>query len=71
MLLLVLYIAKSSLSQHGICWQTVINAIKVSCDKLNDQEHVLIALKLTNCFLDDSGHNTYDCHLIDAENQRR
>ncbi|XP_050582299.1 uncharacterized protein LOC126918441 [Bombus affinis] len=63
--------AKSSLSQHGICWQTVIDAIKVSCDKLNDREHALIALKLTNCFLEDSGHKTYDCHLIDVENQRR
>ncbi|KAK1131622.1 hypothetical protein K0M31_017913 [Melipona bicolor] len=63
--------AKSSLSQHGICWQNVIKTIKISCDKLNDQQHSFLALKLTNCFLKDSGHKTYDCHLIDAENQRR
>ena len=66
-----LYIAKSSLSQHGICWQNVIKTIKMSCDKLNDQQHSLLALKLTNCFLIDSGHKTYDCNLIDAESQRR
>lgn len=64
-------IAKSSLSQHGICWQNAIKTIKIDCNKLNDQEHSLLALKLTNCFLKDSGHETYDCYLINSEYQRK
>ncbi|OAD53296.1 Dual specificity tyrosine-phosphorylation-regulated kinase 2, partial [Eufriesea mexicana] len=62
--------AKFSLSQHGICWQNAVKTMKISCDKLNDQEHSLLALKLTNCFLEDSGHRTYDCYSINSENQR-
>ncbi|XP_012148683.2 uncharacterized protein LOC105663582 [Megachile rotundata] len=63
--------AKSSLSQHGTCWHNAIQRMKVSCSNLNDQEHSLMALKLANCFLEDSGHTNYNCHDISSENQRR
>nr|XP_034196618.1 uncharacterized protein LOC117612052 [Osmia lignaria] len=63
--------AKSSLSHHGTCWHNAIQAMKSSCSNLNDQEHSLMALKLTNCFLEDSGHETYNCHHIESENQRK
>ena len=62
--------AKSSLSHHGTCWHNAIQAMKSSCSNLNDQEHSLMALKLTNCFLEDSGHETYNCHHIESENQQ-
>lgn len=59
------------MSQHGTCWHNAIQAMKVSCSNLNDQEHSLMALKLSNCFLEDSGHNSYNCHHIHSENERR
>ncbi|XP_071570208.1 uncharacterized protein [Temnothorax nylanderi] len=63
--------AKSSLPQHGKCWHTALQALESSCDKLNDQEHSLLALRLANCFLEDSGHATYDCYLSETEDERR
>lgn len=63
--------AKSSLSHHGTCWHNAIQAMKSSCSNLNDQEHSLMALRLTNCFLEDSGHAAHNCHHIESENQRK
>ncbi|EZA48124.1 hypothetical protein X777_14306 [Ooceraea biroi] len=63
--------AKSSLPQHGKCWHAALQALEGSCDKFNDQEHSLLALHLANCFLEDSGHATYDCHLSQSEEERR
>lgn len=58
-------------SYHGPCWHEALKAVKSSCDKLNDNEHTLLALLLSNCFLDDSGHTTYSCHTIDNLNKRK
>lgn len=63
--------AKSSLPQHGKCWHMALQTLQDSCDKLNDYEHSLLALRLANCFLEDSGHITYDCHLSQLEDERR
>jgi len=63
--------AKSSLPQHGKCWHAALRALEGNCDKLNDQEHSFLALRLANCFLEDSGHVTYDCHLRETEDERR
>lgn len=63
--------AKSSLPQHGRCWHAALQALEGNCDKLNDQEHSLLALRLSNCFLEDSGHTTYACHLSETEDERR
>lgn len=65
---LILIIAKS---QHRKCWHAALQDLKGSCDKLNDHEHSLLALRLANCFLEDSGHTTYDCHLSQSEDERR
>lgn len=63
--------AKSSLSQHGKCWHTALQSLENNCDKLNDHEHSLLALHLANCFLEDSGHPTHDCHFSQSEDERR
>lgn len=63
--------AKASLLQHGKCWHATLQALEGNCDKLNDQEHSLLALRLANCFLEDSGHEIYDCHLSETEDDRR
>lgn len=63
--------AKSTLPQHGKCWHEALKAIKGNCEKLNDHEHSVLALYLANCFLEDSGHVTYSCHLSETENERR
>ncbi|XP_020299625.1 uncharacterized protein LOC109863648 isoform X2 [Pseudomyrmex gracilis] len=62
---------KASLPQHGLCWHTALQSLESSCDKLNDHQHSLLALRLTNCFLEDSGHKTYNCHLSESEDERR
>ncbi|CAL7936500.1 unnamed protein product [Xylocopa violacea] len=62
---------KSSVSHHGTCWQDAVKTLQISCDKLNDEQHSLLALKLTDCFLVDSGHTSYNCHLVNTENNRR
>ncbi|KAL7301385.1 hypothetical protein TKK_0005831 [Trichogramma kaykai] len=62
---------KAELSNHGECWHNALRAIKTSCDKLNDNEHSILALHLANCFLEDSGHDVYSCHLKDSEKERR
>ncbi|XP_043253220.1 uncharacterized protein LOC122397846 [Colletes gigas] len=63
--------AKSSLSQDGTCWHNVLKIMTIDCNNLNDEEHSLLALKLTHCFLKDSGHITYNCHLSTSGNERR
>lgn len=63
--------ARSSLPQHGRCWHTALQALEGTCDKLNDHQHSLLALRLANCFLEDSGHATYECHLSQSEDERR
>lgn len=63
--------AKSNLPSHGVCWHNALKTLKNSCDNLNDHEHSLLALRLANCFLEDSGHVIYDCYLSETENARR
>lgn len=63
--------AKSNLPVHGPCWHESLKELKSNCNKLNDQEHSLLALRLANCFLEDSGHITYDCHFSETEADRR
>ncbi|XP_031784980.1 uncharacterized protein LOC100119657 [Nasonia vitripennis] len=62
---------KSTLPYHGACWHNALKEVKSSCDKLNDNEHSILALYLANCFLEDSGHMTYSCHSRDNERDRR
>ncbi|XP_057324046.1 uncharacterized protein LOC130666794 [Microplitis mediator] len=63
--------AKSNLPVHGPCWHEALKQLKTNCDKLNDHEHSILALRLANCFLEDSGHVTYDCYLSETESDRR
>ncbi|KAI4502441.1 hypothetical protein M0802_002353 [Mischocyttarus mexicanus] len=63
--------AKSTLPKHGLCWSNALKSTKDSCENLNDYEHSLLALKLANCFLEDSGHTSYDCHLSRSEDTRK
>ncbi|XP_076276491.1 uncharacterized protein LOC143207197 isoform X2 [Lasioglossum baleicum] len=62
---------KSSMSQHGTCWHNALATLKNNCNNLNDEEHSVLALKLMNCFLEDSGHTTYSCDLSNSEAERR
>ncbi|XP_063995272.1 uncharacterized protein LOC135172809 isoform X2 [Diachasmimorpha longicaudata] len=64
-------IEKSHLPTHGACWHNALKVLKNNCDKLNDHEHSLLALRLANCFLEDSGHATYDCYSSESEDIRR
>ncbi|XP_058801858.1 uncharacterized protein LOC131670350 [Phymastichus coffea] len=63
--------AKATIPYHGACWHHAVKAIKSSCDKLDDNEHSILALHLANCFLEDSGHVTYNCYTKHDNNDRR
>lgn len=64
--------AKSVSSRHGICWHSALKAVRNSCDKLNDDEHSEMALRLANCFLEESGHKTYKCYdKLGDKNKKR
>ncbi|XP_012280222.1 uncharacterized protein LOC105699653 [Orussus abietinus] len=62
---------KTAVSQHGACWHGALRKMKGSCKNLNDREHSILALMLANCFLEDSGHITYDCYMKQTEDERR
>ncbi|XP_066598267.1 uncharacterized protein [Prorops nasuta] len=63
---------KSNLPQHGVCWHKALRVLKNGCSNFNDHQHSVLALQLANCFLDDTGHQTYDCHekLSDIERKQ-
>ncbi|XP_043280596.1 uncharacterized protein [Venturia canescens] len=62
---------ESNFLVHGACWHNALKVLESSCDRLNDHEHSLLALRLANCFLEDSGHVVYNCHLSESANSRR
>lgn len=52
---------KSSLPTYGSCWKSAVESIDDGCRHLSEETQSDIALKLTNCFLEMSGHETYNC----------
>lgn len=52
---------KSTLPRYGNCWKAAVETIDDGCRHLSEETQSDIALKLTNCFLEMSGQETYNC----------
>lgn len=59
-----------NLPQYGTCWKQAIQHIHEGCNALSEETQSDIALHLTNCFLEMSGHETYNCELDRKPNLR-
>nr|XP_023023613.1 uncharacterized protein LOC111511827 [Leptinotarsa decemlineata] len=61
---------KSVLPRYGSCWKSAVQHLETSCRYLNENIQSEIALHITNCFLEMSGHPTYDCEFDKKVNLR-
>lgn len=52
---------QSQVSSYGTCWVDALEALHTGCRKLNEESQGRLALAFTNCFLEKTGHPTYEC----------
>ncbi|KAG5898310.1 hypothetical protein JTB14_022999 [Gonioctena quinquepunctata] len=61
---------RSNLPQYGSCWKSAVEHLENGCRYLSEHTQSDIALHITNCFLEMSGHPTYYCELDKKSNLR-
>ncbi|KAJ3645346.1 hypothetical protein Zmor_023012 [Zophobas morio] len=61
---------KGNLPRYGTCWKGAIEHIEDGCKNLSEDTQSDMALHITNCFLEMSGHETYNCELDKKANLR-
>lgn len=61
---------RGNLPQYGTCWKAAVEQVHEGCRFLSEETQSDIALHLTNCFLQMSGHGTYNCELDKKANLR-
>ncbi|XP_048520031.1 uncharacterized protein LOC109537806 isoform X2 [Dendroctonus ponderosae] len=61
---------KGTLPKYGACFKAALKHIDKGCRYLNEDTQSDIALHITNCFLQMSGHETYNCELDKKPNLR-
>ncbi|KAJ8953959.1 hypothetical protein NQ318_019202 [Aromia moschata] len=61
---------RSTLPQYGTCWKSAVEHLDEGCRYLSEDTQSDIALHITNCFLEMSGHETYNCELDRKPNLR-
>ncbi|XP_017782686.1 PREDICTED: uncharacterized protein LOC108567015 [Nicrophorus vespilloides] len=61
---------RGALPKFGLCWKQAVEHIDEGCRQLSEETQSEISLHLTNCFLEMSGHKTYDCELSKKPNVR-
>ncbi|XP_018566347.1 uncharacterized protein LOC108907239 [Anoplophora glabripennis] len=61
---------RSTLPKYGPCWTTAVEHLNEGCRYLSEDTQSDIALHITNCFLEMSGHQTYNCELDKKPNLR-
>ncbi|XP_066259687.1 uncharacterized protein [Euwallacea similis] len=52
---------RGSLPKYGPCWRAALQHLSEGCSHLSEEVQSDIALHITNCFLEMSGHETYNC----------
>lgn len=52
---------RGNLPKFGSCWKSAVEHVDEGCRELSEETQSDIALLLTNCFLQMSGHETYSC----------
>lgn len=58
------------LPKYGPCWRAALEHLNEGCRHLSEETQSDIALHITNCFLEMSGHETYSCELDKKHNLR-
>ncbi|CAH1154417.1 unnamed protein product [Phaedon cochleariae] len=61
---------RESLPRYGTCWKSAIEHLDTGCRLLTEDTQSDIALHITNCFLEMSGQETYNCELDKKRNLR-
>ncbi|CAG9767143.1 unnamed protein product [Ceutorhynchus assimilis] len=61
---------RGTLPKYGPCWKTALQHLNEGCRYLSETTQSDIALTITNCFLEMSGHETYNCELDKKPNLR-
>ncbi|XP_060521895.1 uncharacterized protein LOC132699280 [Cylas formicarius] len=61
---------RGSLPKYGSCWKAALEHINEGCRYLSEDTQSDIALHITNCFLQMSGHETYNCEFDKKANLR-
>ena len=51
--------------QNSKCWRDALELIDTSCRKMSDIHQSYLALQFSNCHLEKSGFETYDCTIED------
>ncbi|VEN64113.1 unnamed protein product [Callosobruchus maculatus] len=61
---------RTNLPKYGPCWKAALQTLDEGCRHLSEETQSDIALHITNCFLEMSGHETYNCELDKKPNLR-
>ncbi|XP_044252316.1 uncharacterized protein LOC123003563 [Tribolium madens] len=61
---------KGNLPRYGTCWKGALEHVEDGCKNLSEDTQSDMALHITNCFLEMSGHETYNCELDKKPNLR-
>ncbi|XP_050298972.1 uncharacterized protein LOC126737920 [Anthonomus grandis grandis] len=61
---------RGRLPKYGPCWKSALDHLDEGCRTLSEDTQSDIALHITNCFLEMSGHETYNCQLDKKPNLR-
>nr|CAI5845907.1 unnamed protein product [Callosobruchus analis] len=61
---------RTNLPRYGPCWKAALQTLDEGCRHLSEETQSDIALHITNCFLEMSGHETYNCELDKKPNLR-
>ncbi|KAF5285907.1 hypothetical protein FQA39_LY04368 [Lamprigera yunnana] len=62
---------RKNLPTYGDCWKLAVQHIEESCQSLSEDSQSIIALHLANCFLEMSGHESYNCELEKKPNLKQ
>ncbi|KAB0794003.1 hypothetical protein PPYR_13623 [Photinus pyralis] len=62
---------RTNLPHYGNCWKSAVDHVEEGCRSLSEETQSSIALHLANCFLEMSGHESYNCELEKKPNLKQ
>ncbi|KAK5641109.1 hypothetical protein RI129_009656 [Pyrocoelia pectoralis] len=62
---------RTRLPTYGNCWKSAVEHLEEGCRSLSEETQSNIALHLANCFLEMSGHESYNCELEKKPNLKQ
>lgn len=52
---------RGNIPRYGLCWKSAVVSLHEGCRHLTENAQTDVALKFTDCFLEMSGHESYEC----------